>query len=154
MHGSVVEKPIARKCTLPKRELLPGMSTLPPDVCPKEVKVEKADQFALQAFFHEYCIPSSNTGISPGFLRGLEQKFYDVAPDSMLKIACKAVAYASHGVSLNRPVLSHRAVVLYQGVLSRFAVAMHDPGSIERKDSLCVAMLLGLYEVINSSCFS
>lgn len=127
------------------------MSTLPPDVCPKEVKVEKADQFALQAFFHEYCIPSSNTGISPGFLRGLEQKFYDVVPDSMLKIACQAVAYASCGVSLNRPVLSHRSAVLYQDVLSRFVVAMHDPGSIEREDSLYVAMLLGLYEVILSS---
>lgn len=124
------------------------MSTLPPDACPKEVKVEKADQYALQAFFHEYCIPSSNSSISPGFLRGLEQKFYDVASDSMLKIACQAVAYASSGVSLNRPALSHRSVLLYQDVLSRFTVAMHDSGSIEREDSLCVAMLLGLYEVI------
>lgn len=126
------------------------MSTLPPDACPKEVKVERADQYALQAFFHEYCIPSSNTNISPGFLRSLEQKFYEVVPDSMLKIACQAVAYASCGISLNRPLLSHRAVVLYQGVLSRFAVAIHDPGSIEREESLCVAMLLGLYEVITA----
>jgi hypothetical protein len=150
----MLEKSIARKCTLPKRELDPGMSTLPPDVIPKEVKVEKADHYALQAFFHDYCIPSSNTGISPGFLGGLERKFYDVAPDSMLKVACEAVAYASYGVSLNRPLLSHRAVVLYQDVLARFAVAMHDPHSIEREDSLCVAMLLGLYEVTDTSFIS
>lgn len=124
------------------------MSTLPHDLCPKEVEVEKSDQYALQAFFHEYCISSFNTGISQGFLKGLEKKVHNVVPESMLKIACKAVAYASSGVSLNRPQLSRRAAVLHQTVLSTFAVAMQDAGSIKDEDALCVAMLLGLYEVI------
>lgn len=149
------QETIARKCSLPRREILPGMPS-PQDSCPKEVKIEKADECALAAFFYDYCISSPANKTSPGFLRGLQEKFSFTVSDSMLKRACKAVAYASHGIKLNRPYLLRRGMELYQEVLTQFSVVMHGFKPDEREEALYVAVLLGLYEVCHlliSSCF-
>jgi hypothetical protein len=141
------EGSIARKCSLPVREPLPDTHILPPDTTPKEVNIEKSDQFALGAFFYDYCIASSNNKISPGFLSRLERMFHSEKSHPMLKKACEAVGYASHGIKLNRPHLKHRGVELYHNVLAWFAVAIHDPAPAKTKEYLVVTILLGLYEV-------
>ncbi|OKL58468.1 hypothetical protein UA08_05976 [Talaromyces atroroseus] len=139
---------IARKCSLPVREPLPGTNILPPDTTPKEVNIEQSDDYALGAFFYDYCIASSNNKISPGFLSRLEQMFYSAKSHSMLKKACEAVAYASNGRKLNRPHLKRRGMELYHNVLSWFAVAIHDSEPTKTPEYLAVTTLLGLYEII------
>lgn len=149
-----MQQPLARKCSLPVREPLPGTHTLPPDTIPKEVNIDQVDQFALGAFFYDYCISSSNSSISPGFLTTLQHSFHTAKSHSMLKKACKAVAYASHGIKLNRPSLSHWGTELYHQLLAWFAAAIHGPVSAKSQEYLVVTMLLGLYEVSRLPCLS
>lgn len=140
-------KSLARKCSLPVRASSPGTGILPEDSRPKEVSAQKAEEFALQAFFYDYCVVSTNQSLSRGYLGGLESMLHRLGLQSDLAKACKVVGFANHGIKLRRPLLTRKAEVLYHELLGSLARAIGKPGFANTAESLIIAMLLGLYEV-------
>lgn len=120
---------------------------MPKDVQPREVSNEKVEEFALRAFFYDYCIISTNPSISRGYLNGLESMLNHLGWQSDPAKACKAVAFASHGIKLSRPGLTRKADILYNDLLRSLAKAILDPAFVNNIESLTIATLLGLYEV-------
>ena len=143
-------KSMARKCSLPVRVSHPGTDILPEDGKPKEVSDEKFEEFALRAFFYDYCIVSMNHSISRGYLDGLELMLHHLGLQSDLAKACKVVAFASHGIKLRRPVLTRKAEIMYHDLLGSLARAIENPAFANTAESLIIVMLLGLYEVFLS----
>ncbi|PYI01580.1 putative C6 transcription factor [Aspergillus sclerotiicarbonarius CBS 121057] len=140
---------MARKCSLPARVPAPGTNSLPDDASPKEETDENIEELALRAFFHDYCVPSTNHTISRGFLNGLEPMVVRRGLWSDYAKACKAVAFASHGIKLHRPSLLRKARALYDELISSLARVMSGMDlSLLSSDVLTVVMLLGLYEII------
>ena len=137
----------ARKCSLPVRVADPETNALPQDIRPQEVSDEKIEEFALRAFYHDYCITSSNPSLSRGYLGGLEPMLRNLGWQSNLAKACKVVAFANHGIRLRRPGLMQKAELLYNNVLVYLVNAIKDPALASTDDSVMIAMLLGLYEV-------
>lgn len=146
--GVVPFQSMARKCSLPVRVSGPGSDVLPEDGRPKEVSEEKVEEFALRAFFYDYCIVSMNHSLSRGYLDGLELMLHELGLQSNLAKACKAVAFASHGIKLRRPGLTQKGEMLYYEVIGSLARAIQDPAFANTAESLMVAMLLGLHEVL------
>ncbi|KAL9612465.1 MAG: hypothetical protein Q9167_002937 [Letrouitia subvulpina] len=146
--GSVPLKSTARKCTLPVRVPDPSTKMLPEDVTPQEVSAEKTEEFALRAFFHDYCVISTNPSFSLGYLSGLESMINDLGWQSDVAKACRIVAFANHGIKLCRPCLTRKAETYYQDLLASLAEAMNNPATASATRSLIIAMLLGLYEMI------
>ena len=138
----------ARKCSLPVRILDPSTETVQTDSLPKEVSDEKVEELALRAFFYDYCIVSVNKYLSRGYLDSLEQTLYYRGMHSDLAKACKAVAFADHGNKLRRRCLSRKAAILYSELLGSLARAIAAPSVEVTSESLGIAVLLGLYEVI------
>ena len=120
---------------------------MPEDAKPREVPDEKVEEFALRAFFYDYCIISTNHSISRGYLDGLELMVNRLGWQSDLAKACKVVAFASHGIKLSRPGLTRKAEIFYDDLLGSLAKAIQDPACVNTVESLTIAMLLGLYEV-------
>ncbi|RFU24907.1 hypothetical protein B7463_g11437, partial [Scytalidium lignicola] len=141
-------KVTARKCSLPVRTLIPGTNTFPEDCLPKEVSNEKTDEFALQSFFYEYRIVSTDHSLSRGFFDGLESMLRHLGLQSDLSKACKVVSFANHGIKLQRPYLLQKAEILYNDLLVSLARAIEATSSVNNAESLLVATLLGLYEMI------
>ncbi|KAH8691975.1 putative C6 transcription factor [Talaromyces proteolyticus] len=140
---------IARKCSLPVRQPVTGSNILPADGRPIEVSEEKSDEYALRAFFYEYNLVSSHQATSRGFLRGLERAFYRHGPHSNLARACRLVASATYGIKLCRPFFLRQADQMYHDLLSSLAISIDDLTSVSMRDeSILVAILLGLYEII------
>ena len=137
----------ARKCSLPIRVPLPGTDVLPEDTIPVETSQAESNGLALRAFFYDYCIISTNSNLSRGFLSGLEMMAYRLGPKSDLVKACQAVAFASHGKPLHRPKLIHKAEMFYQELLGSLARAIECPAMANATESKLVAMLLGLFQV-------
>ena len=140
-------KSMARKCSLPVRVSDPNNDVMPEDRRPQEISDEKVEEFALRAFFYDYCISSTNPSLSKGYLNGLESMLHFLGWQSDLAKACKVVAFANHGIMKCRPVLSRKAGVLYHDLLGTLAKAIQDPANGNSIASLTIAMLLGLYEV-------
>ncbi|KAL3446437.1 hypothetical protein BJX65DRAFT_131202 [Aspergillus insuetus] len=140
--------PMARKCSLPARVPVPGSSILPPDILPKEVPREIMEECALRAFFYDFCLVPINPTLSRGFLSGLEQMVHRLGMQSQVAKACMAVGYASHGIKLFRPFLVQRAEELYYDGLRSLAHAMKDSHAINKEETVVMAILLGLYEII------
>jgi hypothetical protein len=120
------------------------------DRLPQEVTYEEVEEFALGSFFYDYPIISVNHSLSRGYLDGLELMLRDLGLQSDLAKACKAVAFASGGIKLRRPVLMQKAEILYRELLGSFARAMENPHFANTAESVMIAMLLGLYEVLLS----
>ncbi|BCS28337.1 uncharacterized protein APUU_61385A, partial [Aspergillus puulaauensis] len=118
---------IARKCSLPPRVSPTGSDTVPVDGKPKEVPVCAMEEYALRPFFYDYCITPVNSSFSRGFLGGLESIVHRQGLQSQVAKACKAVACASHAITLNRPFLTRKAEGLYQELLNALAEAIRDP---------------------------
>ncbi|KAL6714188.1 hypothetical protein ACLMJK_008683 [Lecanora helva] len=137
-----------RKCSLPvqasssddRGELVDGQ--------PEEVSDEKADDYAMRAFFFEFCITAPVTGIPRGYLSSLEPMLQGQGWQSNLAKACKIVGYASHSIKLRRPWLARKAELLYQDLLPHLARAIESPSSTNTFEALMIAMLLGLYEMM------
>lgn len=72
----------------------------------------------------------------------------ELGTQSDLAKACKVVGYASHGIKLRRPVLTQQAEVMYHELLGSLARAIENGAYADTAESLMVAMLLGLYEVV------
>jgi hypothetical protein len=140
-------KSIARKCSLPVRIPCPITGILPEDKQPKQFSVEEVDKFVLQAFFYDYCVTSTNHSLSRGYLDGLESMIRQLGPDSDLARACKAVAFANHGIKLDRPRLTGKGETIYQDLLGSLARSIENPAFADTSESVMIAMLLGLYEV-------
>ena len=138
---------MARKCSLPVRISGPNNRVMPEDSRPQEISDEKVEEFALRAFFYDYCINSINPSLSKGYLNGLELMLHALGWQSDLAKACKVVAFATHGIVKCRPVLSRKAGILYHDLLGTLAKAIQDPANGNTTESLAIAMLLGLYEV-------
>ena len=123
---------------------------MPDDAKPREVSDEKVEEFALRAFFYDYCILSTNHSISRGYLDGLELMVNRLGWQSDVAKACKVVAFASHGIKLCRPGLTRTAETFYDDLLGSLAKAIQDPAFVNIAESLTIAMLLGLYEACQS----
>ncbi|QKX55326.1 uncharacterized protein TRUGW13939_02418 [Talaromyces rugulosus] len=122
---------------------------MPDDILPIEISNEKSDEYALCAFFYEYRLVSTDQAASRGFLSNLERTLHRLGPKSNLAQACRLVSGATHGIKLRRPVLTFQANHLYHELLASLALAIHDSiSAIRRDESILVAMLLGLYEII------
>ena len=137
----------ARKCSMPMRVPTPGTDVLPEDTLPVETSQAESNALALRAFFHDYCITSTNPNLSRGFLSGPEMIAYRLGPKSDLAKACQAVSFASHGKPLCRPNLVHKAEIFYQELLGSLVRSIESPASTNATESKLVAMLLGLYQV-------
>lgn len=145
---SVFHSIIPRKCSLPVREPVKGTESMPKDSRPIEVNEEKSNEYALRAFFYEYRLVS-NQDASRGFLSNLEHTLHQLGPRSNLAEACRLVAGATYGIKLRRPYITFQAYQKYHELLAALALAIHNSESgIRRDESILVAMLLGLYEVI------
>ena len=138
---------MARKCTLPMLVRDPGTDGPLIDVPPEELANKCVEEYALRAFFYDYCINSVNERVSKGFLDGLERLIWTIGWQSDLANACRVVAFASHGTFLRRPRLIQQAEDMYQELLSSQAKAIANPVSVNMIETLLTAMLLGLYEV-------
>ncbi|KAJ5259237.1 hypothetical protein N7478_012218 [Penicillium angulare] len=106
-------------------------------------------KFALQAFFYDYCIPTSHSSLSGGFLSGLEPMVRNLGLDSPVADACRAAAFASHGIKLHRKFLIYQAEILHQNLLRHLALRIQTPAA-NSKENLTIAVLLGLYQMIIS----
>ncbi|KAF5006472.1 hypothetical protein FDECE_7159 [Fusarium decemcellulare] len=140
-----------RRCTLPKRTPIPGTNTILSDVGPTETSIVTSYEFAMRAFFHDFCIIVTNQKISQGFLPGLEAMAYRLGPRSDLVKACQALSYFGHGRPLNRPHMVERAEKLHQELLGSLATAIEDSTSAASLEARYVAMILGLYEIAAAS---
>lgn len=138
---------VPRKCTLPVRKRLPGTDGFPADKLPTEVADEQGDYYCVQAVLFELCIAPLNDQNQPGFLAGLAPMIHDRGLHSNLAKACRAVGYASGGISLCRPVLTHRAEILYSDLLGELAGAVAGVTLPDMAELLAIVTLLGLYEV-------
>ena len=142
----------ARKCSLPIRIPLPGTDILPEETLPPEVSQAQSNALALRTFFYDYCLISTNSNLSRGFLSSLETMAYHLGLKSDLVKACQAVAFACNGKPLHRPKLVRKAEVFYQELLGSLAKAIENRASANAAESKLVAMLLGLHQVAESTC--
>lgn len=137
----------ARKCSLPKRVPNPGTVVVPEDTIPVETSEEESNWFAFRAFLYDFCLVSTNSNLSRGYLSELEMMAHRLGPNSDLVKACQAVGFASRGKPLHRPQLMHKAERFYHELLGSLARAIEDPSSVNIAESKLVSMLLGLYQV-------
>lgn len=138
---------IARKCSLPANDSpLPG-SIVSDEESPKEVSQNTVHDFALRAFFYDYCITSQSLQ-SRGLLARLETLVLNYGRESNAAKGCRLVAFTVQGRILQRARLIYKSQELYHylvGALSRHLAT--DRVSARKDESTIVAMLLGLYEV-------
>ncbi|KAL2802931.1 hypothetical protein BJX63DRAFT_437405 [Aspergillus granulosus] len=139
---------MARKCSLSPRVPVPGTDTVPEDGPPNDIPGGLIEELALRAFFHDYCVVPVNTALSRGFLSGLEPMVHRLGLQSPVANACKAVAFASHGLKLSRPFLTQKAETLYHELLGSLARSIQNPALAAGPEMLVIAILLGLYEMI------
>ena len=147
-HGdSVPFEPVERKCSLPVPVVDFDTDILLKDGQSQEVSEHEFDEFALRAFFDNYCISSTNHALSRGYLGGLERMLHHLGWRSNLAKACKVVAFAHHGVMLHRPGLTRKAEMLYHELLGDLAKAIESSTHAHTAETMTIALLLGLYEV-------
>ncbi|KAL4819964.1 hypothetical protein BDW67DRAFT_154393 [Aspergillus spinulosporus] len=139
---------MARKCSLSPRVPVPGTDTMPEDGPPKDIPDGLIEELALRAFFHDYCVVPVNTALSQGFLGGLEPMVHRLGLQSPVANACKAVAFASHGLKLSRPFLTKKGETLYHELLGSVARSIQNHALAASPEILVIAILLGLYEMI------
>lgn len=142
----------ARKCTMPKRVPFPGTDILPQDILPAETSQAESSVLALRAFFYDYCIKSTNSNLSRGYLTNLETLTCLRGPASDLVKACQAVSFATHGKPLNRPVLVAKAERLYHELLGTVAKSLDDKASADSGEMKIITILLGLHQVCSFIC--
>ncbi|KAJ6127298.1 C6 transcription factor [Penicillium sp. IBT 18751x] len=138
----------ARRRSLPVRQRLPGTVALAKDVPPKAIPDRDVDDYTLRSFLHEFCIVSTGSEVTHGFLSGMEPRLRKVNDRSNLAKACKMVALANHGIKLNRPDLIAEAEKLNHGLVSSLAVGLQNNSGVSKKDDALVVMLFGIYEMI------
>jgi hypothetical protein len=116
----------------------------PPDSQYDEDDIEK---HALQTFFVDYCVPSTDRSLSRGYLDGLQTLLFHAGHLSEISQAAKIVALANLGNKSNSPVLSDRARLLYSQLLHSFQRTISNPSTSPTIEAFMTAVLLGLYEV-------
>ncbi|KAH7014208.1 uncharacterized protein B0I36DRAFT_338405 [Microdochium trichocladiopsis] len=140
-----------RRCTLPARVAPPGSTEIPEDFRGAEVTESARLQFALRGFFYDYCVITTNTQLSRGFLSNVELMTRELGLDSHLVKACEAVACAVHGKTLNRPNLVTMAETRYQDLLGELAQLIDYSKPRDEREPWLVAMLLGVYQIVHAS---
>ena len=139
---------MACRCSLP--DGASGLVTVTqPQVggLPTEVSTDKLDESALEAFFYDYCVIPTNRSISHGYLGSVQSMLHRQGWQSDLAKACKAVEYATQSTLLRTPVLMRKAELMYVDLLGSLA-KMDSATFANSPESLKIAMLLGLYEVL------
>lgn len=111
------------------------------------------EQEARLAFFDDYCIVSSNQGLSRGYLHGLQTMISKAGPSSELTQACTITSLADIGNKLRSTTYIERAKGLYSSLLRSFRLRISNEAIFTTVESLITAALLGLYEV-GSFCFT
>ncbi|EPE28952.1 hypothetical protein GLAREA_00110 [Glarea lozoyensis ATCC 20868] len=137
----------ARKCSLPLRVSIPGTNLFPEDAIPLERSEEESNWLSFRAFLYDFCVTSTNSDLSRGYLHDVEALVGRLGPASDLVKACQAVSFSCHGKVLRRPNLVYKSERLYQEVLGSFAKTINDPILANTTESKLVALLLGLYQI-------
>ncbi|KAI9148838.1 Transcription factor dbaG [Paramyrothecium foliicola] len=106
---------------------------------------EKVD-YALRAFYYDFCVLPSSTG-SRGFFISLEQHIHRLGTESMLSKACQAVSYVTHGQSLKRQQLLNEAEDMYRQAVGSLARALESPKTSNTVEEKLTSVVLGLYEM-------
>lgn len=143
----VTRETLARRCSLPKRELNEETGVLPSDTLPPGITQAQSDHFAFRNFLYDFCIDSTDRGSSKGYLSGFERFARTFSPTSDLVKACAAVGFAVHSRPLRRPSLGHRADVLYQEVVTVAVRSIANGADANDPELRCLVLLLGLHEV-------
>jgi len=81
---------------------------------------------ARVAFYHDYCIVSSNRALSRGFLHGLETMISKAGLESELAQACTTIALTNLGRKVEDNVYIKRAKGLYTLLLRSFRLSISD----------------------------
>ncbi|KAK3330000.1 putative C6 transcription factor [Apodospora peruviana] len=139
---------LARKCTLSKRVPLPGTNYMPPDTPCKEISNELFDEYACRTFLWDFCIPPTTPADARGLFHGLEPMLHRIGLHSKVGKACMAVSAELHRKTLCREYLGRRAEAKYHEVLCYLAKAVQNPASADTAETLIIATLLGLYEMM------
>ncbi|EED12122.1 C6 transcription factor, putative [Talaromyces stipitatus ATCC 10500] len=139
---------MARRCSLSPRVPVPGTDTIPDDAPPNEIPDHLIEELALRAFFHDYCVIPVNPALSRGFLARLEPMVHRLGLQSPVANACKAVAFACHGLKLSRPFLTQKAETLYHELLGFLARSIQNCAATAGPEMFVIAILMGLYEMI------
>lgn len=105
------------------------------------------EQEARLEFINDYCIVSSDRGLSRGYLHGLQAMIAKAGPKSELVHACTIVGLASLGKKLSHAAYIERAQSLYSLLLQSFRLSISNEAIFITIESLITAALLGLYEV-------
>ena len=105
------------------------------------------EQGTRLAFFDEYCMVSSNRGLSRGYLHGLQTMIAKAGLSSELVQACTIIALANVGKKLGNAMYINRAEGLYSLLLRSFRLSISNEAIFTTVESLITAVLLGLYEV-------
>ena len=108
---------------------------------------EQVEKHALQTFFLDYCVTSTDRSLSRGYLDGLESLLLHAGPLSEVSQAAKIVALANLGNKSNSPGLLDRARLLYSQLLHSFQSTLSNPSTSPTIEVFMTAVLLGLYEV-------
>ncbi|KAI2818316.1 hypothetical protein CBS115989_5211 [Aspergillus niger] len=102
-------------------------------------------------FLDQYVVCSRDSRVSRGFLDGLPSLLASVHPSSDLVRAVEIVAWATLGNKISRPDLLARARRQYTGLLCSFQDLLHCCQlRAPTVESLVIAILLGLYEIVSS----
>ena len=108
---------------------------------------ESIGEFALAAFFADFCFTTNAPLLSRGYLAGLKELLARLDPLSDVSRAARAAAFASLGNKLKDSNLTRRASLTYSNLLQSFQVTMSRKETANTIESLTTAVLLGLYEV-------
>ncbi|GLA51037.1 hypothetical protein AnigIFM63604_007374 [Aspergillus niger] len=102
-------------------------------------------------FLDQYVVCSRDSRVSRGFLDGLPSLLASGHPSSDLVRAVEIVAWATLGNKISRPDLLARARRQYTGLLCSFQDLLHCCQlRAPTVESLVIAILLGLYEIVSS----
>ena len=105
------------------------------------------ESLALDIFFREFCVLSTDRHISRGFLHSFQDLIAQQDKSLDMTQAAKAVGLAAVGNRLQRRSLIRTSEQWYSAVLYSFQRTITGSGTACTQQSLATAALLGIYEV-------
>ncbi|EXJ90106.1 hypothetical protein A1O3_03175 [Capronia epimyces CBS 606.96] len=120
-------------------------------VSPSNLDDAELEALSVNTFFADFCVPSRDRLLSRGFLDGLEPLVDHAGSSSDISKAVRVVALAATGNRNGRSGLLVKAKHIYGDLLRSFQTSISNPETANTAESLMVAVLLGLYEIIISN---
>ncbi|KAI9148244.1 Transcription factor dbaG [Paramyrothecium foliicola] len=111
---------------------------------------DNLERRALDVFIHDYCLQPADPLLSRGYLQGVLKTIRETGTKSAVSNAARIIALEGIEFRYGRPLLRRKAQWLYQMELRAFQRRMVGQFSSRSVESICVAILFGLYEIISS----